>query len=432
MKKNLISICGLILINISAFSQVKFTKFEIPIESEKNSLIAESNNCESCNASLDPALQEKTTYYKQSNLRDWLYQYFKSNEEQRRVMKNSAAQDINLSAVVKSIPIKFGYNSSESKEYNYWNNKHIEWTNTRLISIDDIAYLFKADSKDQLQAWLECKKISCGFTSANYADKSIFLDIEKIRDGKYNISLTNLSLANIKITDIQADGTIEKETGKDFSVNNRVSNKGGKISAVYSSKSTIDVDFSISVTYNILGTDDKGTTNVIYRIKPKLPDAPIGTIIATTLTYEQFLRINQIENLSSSEQIWLPCDGRAVQNGNFITKTPDLRGVFIRGANVMDKNENLNTKPVDKMQINPQDIPVGTIQLDAFQGHKHFNDDQLVKRGDTDLPNQPDQRPNQRYSDNSAGIYDAGYGTPRISTETRPINITVIYLIRVR
>lgn len=432
MKKNLVCICGLILLNISAFSQVKFTKFEIPIQSEKKSLIAESNNCESCNASLDPALQEKTTYYKQSNLRDWLYQYFKSNEEQRRVMKNSAEQDINLAAVVKSIPIKFGYNSSESKEYNYWNSKFIEWTNTRLISIDDIAYLFKADSKDQLQAWLECKKISCGFTSANYADKSIFLDIEKIRDGKYNISLTNLSLANIKITDIQADGTIEKETGKDFNVNKRISNKGGKISAIYSSKSNIDVDFSISVTYKILGTDDKGTTNVIYRVKPKLPDAPIGTIIATTLTYEQFLRINQIENLSSSEQIWLPCDGRAVQNGNFITKAPDLRGLFIRGANVMDKNENLNTKPVDKMQSNPQDIPVGTIQLDAFQGHKHFNDNQLVKRGDTDLPNQPDQRPNQRYSDNSAGIYDAGYGTPRISTETRPINITVIYLIRVR
>ena len=421
MKKNLLFIAGLIILQISAYGQVKFTTFEIPIQREETALLNKSNNCESCNAALDPELQEKTTYYKQSNLRDWLYQYFQSNEEQRKVMKTKSGNDISLSAVIYSVPVKFGYNSNESKEYNYWNNKYVEWTNTRLISIDDIAYLFKADSKDQLKAWLECKRISCSFTSADYADKSIFLDIEKIRDGKYNVTLTNLSLANITITDIQVDKMIEKETGKNFRIKQKINNKGGSVSALFSSKSTLDVDFSISVTYEIKGTDDKGTTNVIYRVKPKLPDAPIGTIIATTLTYDQFLSINQIGDLSSSEQIWLPCDGRTVPNGNFITKTPDLRGVFLRGANVMDKNESLHTNPVISNQSNPDNTKVGDFQDDIFKSHTHGYQASSTK-------------PVSGKGSWSTFAWDpASYTTSATGgSETRPRNTTVIYLIRVR
>lgn len=432
MKKNLLFLVGLAMLNLTAYAQVEFTTFEIPVQEEEVAFTNKYNNCESCNAALDTALQRRTIYYKQSNLRDWLYQYFKSNEEQRRVMKSSAQNDVNLSAVVKSIPIKFGYNSNESQDYNYWNKKYLEWTNTRLISIDDIAYLFKSDSEDQLKAWLECKKTSCVYSAANYADKSIFLDVEKVRDGKYNISLTNLSIANIRITDIQVDEALEKVSGNNFRVRQKVSNKGGNITASYSSKSTLNVDFSITVTYDVLGTDDQGTVNLTYRVKPKLPDAPIGTVIATTLTYEQFLSTNQIDDLSSSEQIWLPCDGRTVPNGDFITKTPDLRGLFIRGANIMDKNESLHTNPVDRNRSNPDATSIGNLQIDAFQGHKHFSEARLVKTGDRDLPNVPDQRPNQHAAQNSAGVHDAGYGNPRFSTETRPMNITVLYLIRVR
>ncbi|WP_291146618.1 hypothetical protein [Flavobacterium sp. UBA7680] len=419
MKKNLLFIAGLIILKISAYGQ--FKSFEIPIQNEKAALVKESNNCESCNAVLDPELQEKTTYYKQSNLRDWLYQYFRSNEEQRSEMKNKAQNDMSLSAVVQSVPIKFGYNSNQSKEYNYWNNKYVEWTNTRLISIDDIAYLFKSDSKDQLKAWLECKRISCSFTSADYAEKSIFLDIEKIRDGKYNITLTNLSLANIKIKGIQVDKVIEKETGKNFRIKQKINNKGGSVSALFSSKSTLDVDFSISVTYKIKGTDDIGTINVIYRVKPKLPDAPIGTIISTTVTYDQFLNINQIRNLSSSEQIWLPCDGRTVPNGNFITKTPDLRGVFLRGANVMDINEGLHTNPVMSNQSNPDNTKVGDFQDDIFKSHTHGYQASATRQV------------SGRGSVSDFAWDPASYTTSATGgSETRPRNITVIYLIRVR
>lgn len=411
----------LFMLKLTAFGQIEYTTFEIPVQNDNDAFVSKSSNCESCNAALDPALQRKTTYYKQSNLRDWMYQYFKSDEEQRRVMKNNAQTDINLGAVVKSIPIKFGYNSNESSDYNYWNKKYIEWTNTRLISIEDIAYLFKSDSEDQLKAWLDCKKTSCVYSAANYADKSIFLDVEKVRDGKYNISLTNLSIANIRITNIQVDEVLEKVSSNDFKVKQKVSNKGGSITASYLSKSTLDVDFSISLTYDILGTEDQGTTSLTYRDKPKLPDAPIGTVIVAPLTYEQFLRINQIEDLSSSEQIWLPCDGRTVPNGDFITKTPDLRGLFLRGANVMDKNEGLHTNPVFGHQSNPENTIVGEFQSDIFKSHTHGY--QAASRQDV-----------SGRGSTSDFAWNAGSYTTSATggSETRPRNITVIYLIRVR
>jgi hypothetical protein len=426
MRKELLLLLFIVSFStLTAFSQSDFTKFNIPSIDKGSTKTKSLNDCESCNAALDPALRKRTVFYKQSNLRDWLYQYFKSDESQRQSMKNSASSDANLSAVVKSVPVKFGYKSNKSKEYNYWNKKYVEWSNTRLISIDDIAYLFKADSKDQLQAWLECKKTSCTFSAANYAEKSIFLDVQKIRNGRYNISLTNLSIANIKITDIQVDDVLEKVSGNNFRVNKKVSNKGGIVTATYSSKSTIDVDFAINLTYEILGTNDEGNTRVVYRIKPELPDAPIGTIIATTLTYNQFLKVNQIQDLSSSEQVWLPCDGRSIPNGNYITKTPDLRGLFIRGANIMDVNEGLHTNPVSNNQRNPENINIGVFQQQQIVSHNHTLDSKhngFSKSGEV-----------RSHGTNGGGEY--GFSQPTSSyggNETRPKNISVLYLIRVR
>lgn len=424
MKKLLFSI-SLSMFSLFSFSQVGFTSFDIPnsdnLIGSGMSSAAITSDCQSCDAALDPNLRSKIIYYKQSNLRDWLNKYFLSTEQQRRVMKNDASSNVDLNAVVNSIPIKFGYNSNNSKQYNYWSNKYIEWTNTRLISIDDIVYLFMADSRDQLEAWLECKKKTCGLTSANHTENEIFLDVEKIRDGRYNISITNLSKAKIKITEIQVDDVLEKISGKKFREKRKINNKGGKALAIYASKSTMDVNFSITVAYDVVGENDNETIEVTYRVKPELPDAPIGAIISTTLTYEQFLKVNQIENLSSSEQIWLPCDGRPVSNGNYITQTPDLRGVFIRGANIMDVNENNHTDPVDNTRKNPDNTIVGDYQDDAFESHRHSSD--------------------YPHNDGSWGAISGpgnqsgrtGRNTTSVgSNETRPKNITVLYLIRVR
>lgn len=418
----LIVILGL---SSNLLGQDPVTKFNIPTSTE-NQFISLSDNCSSCNAALNPELLKKQTLYHQSNLRDWLYQYFKSTEEQRKEMKSSSSNDINLAAVVNTIPIKFGYGSDESSQHIYWSKKYTEWVNTRQISIDDIIYIFKQESDDQLKAWLDCRKISCSST-ANYADEKIFMEITKIREGNYDISLTNYSIAPIKISEIQVPDFLFKKSGKDFKVGKKVSQKGGKVIGTFSSSQSLDENFSVKLTYKVLATNDENTVIATFKKILGLPEVPIGTIISTTMTYEQFLKANQFENLSSAEQKWLPCDGRIVINGNFITTTPDLRGIFIRGANVMDKNENLHTKPVSDKQRNPDEPQWGDTQGDALKTHKHYYS-----------------------SPGNPGFFCVNFGcssgmfhgnllqklTENVEekevNETRPKNLSTLYLIKVR
>ncbi|MBC3846293.1 hypothetical protein H8K90_07875 [Winogradskyella echinorum] len=161
---------------------------------------------------------------------------------------------------------------------------------------------------------------------------------------------------------------------------------------------------------------------------------PIGTIISSTFKYETFLEVNRFKTTENmSKAIWVPCDGRNVRSskyGEFSGSVPDLRGLFLR--NVNDYNVAFDgVGKVKSEQKNPDNTSAGVVQKDAFQGHRHFEQNTLVMTGSRDLPNQPDQRPNQKGATNSAGKFDAGFGTPRISTETRPKNMTVYYYIKI-
>jgi len=417
--------------SLTSYCQEVYTKFSIPESVEKKAFKI-IDNCNSCNEALNPELLRKQTLYRQSNLKDWIYQYFKSTEEQRRDMKNNTSDDIDLSAVVKSIPIKFGYNSSESNEHNYWSKKYTEWVNTRLITIDDIIYIFKQDSEDQLKAWLLCRKESCT-SAANYADEKIIIDIAKIREGNFDIALLNLSIATIRISDIQLPDFLIKKSGKDFKVGKKVSNKGGKVIGNFSSSSTLDENFSIKISYKIVGTNDENTITAVIKKVSTLPEVPIGTIISTTMTYEQFLKANQFDNLASADQKWLPCDGRSVINGNYITKTPDLRGLFLRGSNIMDKNENNHTKQVDQRQKNPDEPQWGIIQDEAFLLHNHDNGAYLEKKDGLQLygQNRESERVFNSYTSH-AFPHVTGLTNKVGGNETRPKNLSIIYLIKVR
>lgn len=169
--------------------------------------------------------------------------------------------------------------------------------------------------------------------------------------------------------------------------------------------------------------------------KDKVNRLQLGTIVTSVLNFEKFSELNKDPNPGSFDPTvskWAPMDGRAI-SGSLLAlwtleaRVPDARGMFLRGLNTLDAVTGPRTTDADP----DNNRIVGSYQADAFQGHRHFSDDQLVKKGDKDLPNQPDQRPNQKYSANSAGIHDAGYGKPRVSTETRPKNIAVYYYIKI-
>ena len=133
---------------------------------------------------------------------------------------------------------------------------------------------------------------------------------------------------------------------------------------------------------------------------------------------------------------FLECDGSAIDrtayadlfavigetygigDGSTTFELPDLRGEFIRGWD--------NGRGVDVGRT------VGSSQLDAFQGHT-FNiaggaglgaDGLAVGSGSTTVA---------RYTDLAALAYidtDGSNGTPRITNETRPRNIAMMYCIK--
>jgi hypothetical protein len=105
-------------------------------------------------------------------------------------------------------------------------------------------------------------------------------------------------------------------------------------------------------------------------------------------------------------------------------RLPDARGVFLRGMNL---GRDLKTGDSNGDRL------IGRYQDDAFQGHKHINSDRIPENWQRESPNTAKQRVNVTGNilNESAGIYDAGFGKPKVSTETRPRNIALYIYLKV-
>ncbi len=160
----------------------------------------------------------------------------------------------------------------------------------------------------------------------------------------------------------------------------------------------------------------------------------IGTIKQSILKPELFNK--------TQKGVWVLLDGRELEGNTELFKIleegydlnilkdtlgskhlPNALGKFIRSSNYLGKGSD----PDDSRLV-------GTLQYDAFQGHKHINSDKIPENWKKESPNGPNkQRVNVTGTEfkETAGIYDAGHGKPRISTETRPINISMYTYVKV-
>lgn len=167
------------------------------------------------------------------------------------------------------------------------------------------------------------------------------------------------------------------------------------------------------------------------------PGVPVGTIIAYG------------GNQSSPPAGWLFCDGASYatsaypalygaiinswgSGGTGSFNVPDLRGRFLRG---MDGNANLDPEKNFRQVSKPGGLPgnnVGSIQGDAFQGHQHFAVGETSARAAGGFTGWGISAGQAQTSAAGCGnpITDGSNGTPQISSETRPKNAYVMYIIK--
>lgn len=174
-----------------------------------------------------------------------------------------------------------------------------------------------------------------------------------------------------------------------------------------------------------------GTFTVGYRAVPsRLP----GEII-TWMGFE-----------STIPEQWLMCDGSlyspelypdlfaniGYSHGRLDDdfRVPDLRGMFIRGVDFGSGND---PNAVSRAQGAPggnSGDDVGTVQQDALQGHGHaLSGFDFGEAGGSDTGVIADSAVTGNDQISIGGPNEAGSGPARVASETRPKNVSAIYLI---
>jgi hypothetical protein len=136
--------------------------------------------------------------------------------------------------------------------------------------------------------------------------------------------------------------------------------------------------------------------------------------------------ISEGEMVSQMGNDWVLADGRDVTGSTYhaitgATSVPDMRGQFLRG---LDTNGSVDPGGASRS--------VGDAQVDAFQGHWH------ISSSSSGTPGAPYNVPQAGTNPSSGETYfsrdavsDGTHGSPRISSETRPKNITVNFFIKI-
>lgn len=188
--------------------------------------------------------------------------------------------------------------------------------------------------------------------------------------------------------------------------------------------------------------------NNIERALLAIDNVPVGTIVAWAGP----------SNLVP--QGWLICNGDQVYQNQFPSLCaiiqdywgpsnnagqhilPDLRAMFLRGINGSRNDSFSDPQKNDRNSQNGNPNNVGSLQHDCIQGHWHINrkgpggaanwGPQSVYDGNTFAPSNKNNNVSggQMGWDATDIINDGTNGSPRISSETRPNNAYVYYIIK--
>lgn len=180
--------------------------------------------------------------------------------------------------------------------------------------------------------------------------------------------------------------------------------------------------------------------NFVHALLPASDNVPIGTIVAWAgpsnlipggwlICNGDPIYQNQFPVLCGIIQdYWGPVDAVSGQH-----TLPDLRALFLRGINGSRSDLFSDPEIGNRVSSNHRPNDVGSVQLDAFQGHWHsFNWTHPPSYGGDNNTKRGDER-NGHYVTNlqiTDAVSDNRNGNPRISSETRSKNAYVYYIVK--
>lgn len=376
-----------------------------------------------CSAALSSSLLDISTQYNETQFREFLYQYFKSSKKERKELKRNYSNSFGLSAVVDGLPLEFSSDNNSSKDQKDYFAFEQEILKNNYVSneiIESIAT--KTFSNNQLEAYTECLRTKCGHvnnTVTEYGGDPF--DVFYVRIVFNNpISTATLELAS----DVQYSGctpvyglTMKRgvvlKTGQDI-VQYFKRDNPEKVA-------NVNLDFLDGFSIQPIQLEKKTSNSSI----------PIGSIIASTLSFSEFHSQSTDKAFNSNESIWAPCDGRAVNGSIYSSRyqkdfVPDLRGQFLRGNFSMGgPSEVIQNTPNGSNPRDGESTQNGYIyQSENFKSHNHSLDSKhngFYQSGQV-----------RSHGTNGGDSYGFSQSTSSNGgNETRPKNMYVYYYIRI-
>lgn len=151
---------------------------------------------------------------------------------------------------------------------------------------------------------------------------------------------------------------------------------------------------------------------------------PVGTVITSLLNPVEFYDVvdQDPEVIDIGHLYFVPSDGRNVEGSLYTSVTgrgrvPDLRGMFIRGLNSFDEGNSRS----DGFQDPEPNRSVGTLQKDTLKSHSHPG--KVVQEVRSNWDGGPPRNTPVISTVESIGAYGG--------SETRPVNVSVYYYIKI-
>lgn len=380
-----------------------------------------------------PLSEDLTTKFKSTEyrkLKEFLYDYFKSDATTQTSMKHNTSFNwtSNASAFVEGLPIKgqgdAAYsNSNDDQTFVRLSQAYLK--NTYLSDEQFNQVVAEQMGDNQLDGYKACLEL-CKITSGNGVTYNLGGDFNDELSIRVNFnSTTGGKWITIKGEPLCSN--LEPIGGSKFKAGDTIFDR----QSVTHFFKRLDPNKSAMFSFNV--NENIAIKAIDFTAKPPVntQQVPIGTIISSVLSYDAFLEANGfLLTTDMSKAVWIPCDGRTLNGSKYkdFGTVPDLRGLFLRGVNDYGVSYP-NVGIVKDDHKNTESKNAGDFQNDAFE--KHHHDINYYRGVHWDFPGTTNAGAVQPLNAGQGLEHGEATGNAGEATETRPRNISVYYYIKI-